>query len=378
LARDARITVPQQIFLGFGLPSNHHPRMEDSMGSLRVLSRNLIAASAVAAAGSVSCGPEDSMATQAEEARLSLAKAASPAQAEAGRSAVSAAFDHEIPDVTIDRGFLEARLGELSGAVPVTLGGRTVSIRERGSRDGRAQARAWMREQYEALGFVVHEHAYGSSPFGGGVNLIADKAGSDPSRVLIVSAHYDSVHNAGADDDGSGVVSALAVARALKDAALVTGLRVVAFDEEERGLLGARAYARSLDETGELRQVVGVLNLEMTAYDSDDDGHYHVIDCHENTSAELSARVVEAAGSRDDLRLVKVDACSDRSDHASFWRYGAPAVTVSEDFFGGDDNPCYHASCDRTDRLDFDYMRRLTQAVAIAAARLTTVDDPAP
>jgi hypothetical protein len=28
----------------------------------------------------------------------------------------------------------------------------------------------------------------------------------------------------------------------------------------------------------------------MTAYDADDDGAFHVIDCNENTSADLSAR----------------------------------------------------------------------------------------
>lgn len=276
--------------------------------------------------------------------------------------------DGELADITIDARFLEARLKELSGATPVTVNGRTVTIRERGSANGRSLARAWMRQQYEGMGFVVKEHAYNNG-FRQGVNLTADKAGADPSRVLIISAHYDSVNNAGADDDGSGIVSSLAIARALKDAKLRVGLRIVAFDQEEDGLIGSSAYVRALDRTGELEQVVGVLHLEMTAYDSNDDGRYHVIHCNENTSADLAA-LVESAAARGDLRLTRVDACTNRSDHALFWRYGTPAVAVAQNFFGNDGNPCYHRSCDKVDRLNWDYMRRLTEATALAAAKL--------
>ncbi|KYF77190.1 Zn-dependent exopeptidase M28 [Sorangium cellulosum] len=288
----------------------------------------------------------------------------------AGPEGQRTAFVGETPDITIDAAFLEARLKELSGATPVNLGGRSVVIRERGSENGRALTRTWLRQQYQALGFNVQEHTYRSG-WSQGVNVTADRAGADPSRLLILSAHYDSVSNAGADDDASGIVSSLAIARALKDTPLNIGLRLVAFDQEEDGLLGSNAYARMLDRSGELARVVGVLDLEMTAYDSNNDGRYHIIHCDENTSADLGASV-EAAATRARLDLVRVEACTNRSDHAAFWRYGAPAVAVSQDFFGGDGNPCYHARCDTVDRLNWDYMRRLTQAVGLAAASLLT------
>lgn len=295
---------------------------------------------------------------------------ATPEDGVSGRRARLTAADGAPPAIAIDATFLQDRLKELSGAVPVSVGGRTVTIRERSSSEGRRLTRAWLRQQYEALGFTVKEHPY-TSGWSQGVNVTADKAGADRSRVLILSAHYDSVGNAGADDDGSGVVSGLAIARALKDANLQIGLRVVAFDQEESGMLGSKAYARSLYQSGALRQVVGVLNLEMTAYDADGDGRYHVIDCDENTSSELTA-IVEAAAAHRDLRLTREGACTNRSDHASFWRYGAPAVAISENFFGGDGNPCYHERCDTVSRLNWDYMRRLTQAAGAAAAEILT------
>ena len=49
---------------------------------------------------------------------------------------------------------------------------------------------------------------------------------------------------------------------------------------------------------------------------------------------------------------------------------GKPAIVVSENFFGGDGNPCYHQSCDKVDKVNFDYMTRLTTALARAVAEL--------
>jgi hypothetical protein len=265
-----------------------------------------------------------------------------------------------------DEAWLRDRLSELSGAVPVTLNGREERITERRSANGRTLARAWMRQQYEALGFTVTEEAYGSA-LSQGVNLIAEKAGADTSKYLVLSSHYDSVGNAGADDDGAGTVSALAIARALAGSPLKYNLRVVAFDQEENGLVGSAAYARTLNGNGGFAGLIGVINIEMTGYDADGDGAFHAIHCNENTSSELSGflnRVV----ARDPLGLKIEQACTNRSDHASFWRYNKPAIVVSQNFFGGDSNPCYHASCDKVDKVNFDYMQRLTTALMRAVA----------
>lgn len=279
--------------------------------------------------------------------------------------------ERRLTSLDIDPAFLEAKLKEISGAVPVTLGGRTVTIAERRSVDGRTNARAWLRQQYETLGFTVRDVPYGDQRLLGGVNFVAERQGADPSRALLITAHYDTVATAGADDDGAGTVTALAIAKALKDTPIAVNLRIVGFDQEELGLVGSAAYAKALDQSGEIDKIVGVLNLEMTAFDSNDDGHFHVIDCDENTSADLTAKV-NAAVARAPLRLTRIEACTNRSDHASFWRYGAPAIVVSENFFGGDGNPCYHRTCDKVDRANYDYMTRVTKAVGLAAADILT------
>jgi len=70
------------------------------------------------------------------------------------------------------------------------------------------------------------------------------------------------------------------------------------------------------------------------------------------------------------LNLRKVPACTNRSDHASFWRYNKPAIVVSQNFFGGDSTPCYHRTCDRIDMIDFDYMTKITKALSHAVANV--------
>jgi hypothetical protein len=270
--------------------------------------------------------------------------------------------------INLDRAFLEARLNELSGAAPVTIDGRSVTISERKSAANRANARAFLRAQYEALGFTVAEVPYGNS---GGVNFVAERAGADAGTFLAVTSHLDSVGNAGADDNGAGTIAALGIARALQGKTLRTGLRIVAFDQEELGLLGSSAYAKQLDDQHRLAELTGVVNLEMLGYDGNHDGAFHAIDCDENTSSTLTAAVEAAVAADPALRLHKTEACTNRSDHAAFWRYDRPAIVVSQDFFGGDDDPCYHSACDKVDNVDFDYMTRLGTLMARATAALT-------
>jgi hypothetical protein len=270
------------------------------------------------------------------------------------------------PTVNVDRAFLEQKTKEISGAVPVTIDGRTVTISERRSETGRNNVRAWLKQEYEGLGYTVSEHAYGSG-LSAGKNFVAERVGADPNHFVLLTAHLDNVGNAGADDDGAGTVSVLAIAHAIADLPLAIGVRVIGFDQEESGLIGSKAYARAQSTAGTLDQIVGVLNVEMTGYDADNDGAFHAIHCNENTSAEISARIA-AALTREPLALRIVNACTNRSDHAAFWTYDVPAIVVSQNFFGGDSNPCYHASCDRVDRMNFDYMTRVTKAMAIAVA----------
>ena len=277
--------------------------------------------------------------------------------------AVSSLSAGRFESFEVDPAVLKQRVSELSGEAAVRLDGAEVRILERRSETGKANARKHLSNLYRDAGFEVSSHTYSF-----GNNLIAEKRGTDPSKVLILTSHLDSVQCPGADDDGTGTVSAWAVANALADRKFTHTLRIVAFDQEEQGLIGSFRYVQSLSQE-EKSRILGVINLEMTAYHSKGDGGFHTIDCDRGDSVFLS-ETLQSAISALKLPLTRVAACTNRSDHASFWRASIPAIVVAQNFFGGDANPCYHKACDRTDGLNFDYMARITQAVASTTAHL--------
>ena len=261
--------------------------------------------------------------------------------------------------------FLSEKLNEFTGEVAVRIDGRRQVLSERATDEGLQRARAWLRQQYTDLGFVISEQGGW-----GGTNFIAEKPGQKPGQVVIVSSHMDAVDGVpGADDDGAGTITALAVARALAPQTFRHTLRIVAFDQEELGLVGSSEYVAYLQSRGEAKRVIGDIQLEMTGYNPHKRNNFHVIDCNKKHSRALSTLVMEAVELQD-LPLARVAACTDASDHASFWSIHRPAIVISENFFGGDGNPCYHSSCDRVDLLDFDYMAAIGQAAGAAAAAL--------
>jgi hypothetical protein len=75
-------------------------------------------------------------------------------------------------------------------------------------------------------------------------NVMGRLPGRDPSRAVLLVAHYDSVPTAaGAADDGSGVAALLETARALRAGPPVKNDIIFLFtDGEERGLLGSQAF----------------------------------------------------------------------------------------------------------------------------------------
>ncbi|RWS01098.1 hypothetical protein B4U79_16772, partial [Dinothrombium tinctorium] len=84
-----------------------------------------------------------------------------------------------------------------------------------------------------------------------GINLIAIKEGFNSGKageeILLVGAHYDTVKTSpGVDDNGSGIVAVLEIARllSLKRKALPHSIMLVAFDLEEMGLIGSLAFVR--------------------------------------------------------------------------------------------------------------------------------------
>ena len=104
-----------------------------------------------------------------------------------------------------------------------------------------------MESSFEEMGIParVLEFAAGGRR---GYNVEATLRGTGGERHLWVTAHLDSVHNAGANDDASGLTSILLTAKALKEIEPEHTVHLMAYDLEEVGLFGSTHYVNTVDK----------------------------------------------------------------------------------------------------------------------------------
>jgi photosystem II stability/assembly factor-like uncharacterized protein len=210
------------------------------------------------------------------------------------------------------------------------------------------------------------------------LNVVATIQGSIyPDVQVLITGHYDDVSEdpynwaPGADDNGSGTVSLLAAADALRGYQLVNTVKMVAFCGEEQGLLGSAAYAQEAYQRGD--QIAGVLNFDMIAWDGNGDG---VMELHSGLplANQDLADILIGAVSDYGLNLIAqkiTSGATNRSDHASFWDYDYPAILGIEDF--DDFNPYYHSTGDRAWAFDTAYYVDFTR---LAVAGISILADP--
>jgi len=236
------------------------------------------------------------------------------------------------------------------------------------------EAQAWIKERLESLGLEVT-----TFPFRTGYsdNVIGDlKGAEDPTKIVVVSAHYDSrstVFNAdlrapGADDNGSGSSNVLEIARAITKSGLKfkNTIRFCLWSGEEQGLIGSRAYAAKMKADGV--NIIAVLNGDMLGWTLP----------RTNITVGMSNRFVSndlvqlvngiTATYVPTLRIGPTSACC--SDHQSFFEQGYHAVGYAENTGLYTDYPYYHMSTDLPEHLNFDQITLISKAIAAATATL--------
>jgi hypothetical protein len=219
-------------------------------------------------------------------------------------------------------------------------------------------------------------------------NVVGIIRGSDPavaSETVILGAHFDhvgignpvadeagvmdSIYN-GADDDGSGTVAVLEIARTLVEGTPPRRTVVILLSTgEEMGLLGTRWYIEN--PVMPIAQTVADLQIEMIGRPDDAVGGFGRawLTGYERTTmgdqlAEAGSPIVP------DPRLDQNFFF--RSDNIAFARIGIPAHTLSSFNLHGD----YHQPSDEVDKIDFAHMAALVEA-AVEAVRFLA-DGPTP
>jgi hypothetical protein len=116
---------------------------------------------------------------------------------------------------------------------------------------GNALARDYVVRRFKESGIAPHGDSY-LLPFQQGINVIGFVKGkTNPERYLVLTAHYDHIGVQagrifnGADDNASGVAALFALGVYFQSHPPVNSILFVAFDAEESGLMGSRAFLRN-------------------------------------------------------------------------------------------------------------------------------------
>jgi hypothetical protein len=203
-------------------------------------------------------------------------------------------------------------------------------------------------------------------------NTIGVLRGSDPelrNEYVLITAHMDhvgvgravdgdSIYN-GADDDGSGTVTVVEVARAFAslEEAPRRSIIFMTVSGEEKGLLGSRYYAEN--PTFPLENTVANINLDMVGRNWSD-----TIVAIGKDESTLGPQVERISIEHPELDMAVIDdiwpeeSFYSRSDHYNFAQRGVPIL-----FFFNGTHDQYHQPADHVDLIDYDKMARIGRLV---------------
>ncbi len=240
-------------------------------------------------------------------------------------------------------------------------------------------------EQLSPLG-AVERHRFNEGA-GEGINLILRLPGREPQLApLLVAAHYDGPpHSPGADDNATGLAALLELAGRWSATPPRRPVWIVAFDQEEWGLLGSRALAQRLRASGQPLKLM--LSLEMLGYTAEQQRYPweamravygrrgDFIALVANTGAvPLLPALSRGMGAHVRTKVLPVPFQGRLlqdvrlSDHSPFWDAGYNAVMVTDTSFLR--NPHYHRPTDTVETLDLPFLAAVVEGLDGALGEL--------
>ncbi len=226
------------------------------------------------------------------------------------------------------------------------------------------------------------------------VQVVAQQKG-ESDRIVLVGGHLDSLNlqvdaatgrAPGANDDASGTVLALELARAMAATPHKLRLGFVGFTGEEQGLLGSRALAKRAK--AENWKIEAVLSNDMVGNSSNNSGQKDTkrvrvfsdeeTTANPNTQSRELARFIEwitrGRVKGFGIKLVfRKDRFGRGGDHTPFHEEGFAAVRFVEVH---EEYSRQHSPDDLTKDMDWNYLANSARINLLAFASLASADEP--
>ena len=194
-------------------------------------------------------------------------------------------------------------------------------------------------------------------------NIVATLTGqSAPDEIYVVGGHYDAIVLAtpdsapGADDNGSGTVATMEIARVMKqkDYQPESTIKFCLFAAEELGLFGSRYQAQKAYETGE--DIRFMLNMDMISNNPDSLNRVMIFRYqYAEWASILAASVIEQYTSLEPYFSGQWNSAG--SDSRGYWEWGFPPTYLEEYNF----SPNWHKHTDIIENCNIDYCAEITR-----------------
>ncbi len=212
-------------------------------------------------------------------------------------------------------------------------------------------------------------------------NIVWEKAGLDAGKVLVVSAHYDTISHdkktlmiderspmPGANYNASGVAAALGLVKVLANVDLNYSVRIVFLDWQGIGFHGSELFARELSASG--KKVFGVVNLEMLGQDTSffdktkKTGNLSVYHRDLPEESRWVRRLVEHGSKMTSKVNFEAKASGfEFSDNIRFWEAGFLSATFSQNWEDDFNPKFYQTSQDTPETLNHETLWHAFQYV---------------
>jgi aminopeptidase YwaD len=238
--------------------------------------------------------------------------------------------------------------------------------------DNRMAVANWIKNQYIRFGFTNAELNTFQWNNTTQYNVVATITGSVyPDTYIIVGGHHDSTTNTtpytlapGADDNASGTVAAIEMARVMKATGFQPkcSIRFITYAAEEFGLWGSKAYSQYAHNND--MDIRLMINHDMIANTSPDNTDLRVLLMpydgfmqHTNYAAAITSQYT-------DLVPVYGNMNSGSSDSYSYWQQGFPVIYYFEYNF----SQVYHSDNDIVANINPAYCAKVIRASTAVAA----------
>lgn len=220
----------------------------------------------------------------------------------------------------------------------------------------------WLKSYYTSYGYSNIEqqsvNVYGNV----GYNLIVTKIGEKyPDEFIIIDGHYDTLNGPGANDNGSGTITLLEIARLIKDIETDYSIKFIHFTGEERGLIGSQEYVNKIAVPKNLKikavlnidEVGGVANKANTTIVCEQDESNPI--SNNAASSDLTNQMARIFQLYTSLKTEISNAYS--SDYMPFQAAGYPITGL----FEKNETPFAHTPQDIIDNLDLNYLTEVAK-----------------